>query len=198
MREQRSDVEVIDYYTTNLQGVYNRSSFKDEVDGGEWYSLGKRELRKISRETGFSLKRITWACAVLSNNTGWERNLDLVRSVAFQLRNDMEPTGHCQQLLDKAKRILVDGDFSALSGPKVIPFAQALWQPWSSVAVVDRWIFRAAYGDDPLPPSLSPGRLRRIQVALQRVAREVELPTTTVQAIIWLTIRRENSTGTEA
>lgn len=190
----QSDSLVIDAYATSLLHVYERATFKDEVAGSEWYDMAKSECRKISRETGFSHKRVVWAMAALSNNKSWESNVDICRNVCFALRHHMEPKGHFKHLIDKAKRILVDGDFSALSGPKVIPFAQAIWQPSSDACVIDRWMWRAAHDEvASIPLYLSPARLRRTAIALRRVSNHVKLPCTIVQATIWTVIRRESS-----
>ena len=190
----KSDELVIEYYSRNLLAAYCRSIEDDRESGRVWYSLAKDECRKISRETGYSLKRVIWAMAALSNNKIWEANIDLCRSVCFQLRHGKQPTGHFGHLIDKAVGILEDGNFNLLSGPKVIPFAQAMYQPNCDAAVVDRWMWRAAYADnDEIPLYLTPARLERVAIALRRVARHLQLPVTTVQATIWITVRRESS-----
>lgn len=190
----KSDELVIEYYARNLLAAYCRSSEDDRAIGRDWYRLAKDECRKISKETGFSTKRVVWAMAALSNNKSWEANIDLTRAVCFQLRHGKTPTGHFGHLIEKAVGILVEGEFNLLSGPKVIPFAQAMWQPLSDAAVVDRWMWRAGHSEaDIIPLWLSPARLRRVAIALRRVARHLQLPVTTVQAIIWITVRRESS-----
>lgn len=186
----RSDAKEIEDYEKNLRAIYSFATFKDEIEGDEWYTNAKEECRKISRESGFSLKRVVWAMAVLSNNKSWEENVSLTRSVCFQLSKGMKATGHFQTLIDKATDILVNGNFNALSGPKVIPFAQAIYQPQSNAAVIDRWMWRAANEGHDYSPWLSPARLNRVAIALRRVARKANLPATTAQAIIWTTIRR--------
>lgn len=190
----QSDELVIEYYERNLHSVYCRSMDSDRESGKLWYRQAKDECRKISAETSYPLKRVIWAMAALSNNKTWEANVDICRGVCFSLRHGKKPSGHFGHLIDKAVGILSDGDFSLLSGPKVIPFAQAIYQPSSDAAVVDRWMWRAAYRDsDEIPLYLTPARLNRVAIALRRVARHLQLPVTTVQATIWITIRRESS-----
>lgn len=188
----KSDELVIEYYARNLLAIYCRSIDGDRESGKQWYVNAKEECRKISRETGYSLKRVVWAMAVLSNNKQWETNVDLTRAVCFQLRHSKRVTGHFNHLLEKAELILVEGDFGALSGPKVIPFAMAIYQPTCDAAVVDRWVWRAAHReDDTVPIYLTPARLNRVAIALRRVARHLQLPVTIVQATIWVAVRRE-------
>ena len=151
MKDHGQDITA---YASNLRRVFDRASFLDQIEGNEWYGKAKAECRKISRETDYPLKRVVFAVAVLSNNKSWEQNVVLARNVAFSLRHGIKLTGHFSDLLDKAKRILEDGDFSALSGPKVVPFAMAMWQPSSNASVIDRWMWRAAND------GRSPGRCR--------------------------------------
>lgn len=190
----KSDELVIEYYARNLKAVYCRSIDSDQESGEVWYAIAKDECRKISRETGFSLKRVVWAMAALSNNKSWEANVDLTRAVCFQLRNGKQATGHFGHLIEKAVGILEDGNLGLLSGPKVIPFAMAIYQSKSNAAVVDRWMWRAAYDlADEVPLYLTPARLARVAIALRRVARHLQVPVSVLQAIIWITIRRESS-----
>ena len=133
------------------------------------------------------IKRLAYATAALSNNMTWESNIALAEQVAFDVSRGIPANGHWAMCLDKATRILRNGDFAALSGPKVEPFARALLGD-QNAAVIDRWMWRAAFGEN--PPSLTFKRHREVAVALRRLAKIVHRPVVDVQAITWLVVQR--------
>ena len=183
----QDDRRTIAGYAERLESVYKSSSAKERHEGKLWYEQANAECRKIAKEHGFAVKRVCYATAAVSNNKQWEANVNLIDNIAYAVKNGLEPYGHFATLLDKAVRILRDGDFKALSGPKVIPFARAIYRPHSSAAVIDRWMARAAG----LDTRLTPAKLRFIQTALRRVARKVRRPVSDVQAIVWIAIRNQ-------
>ncbi len=173
-------------YLTSLRSWWERSDAEDRQAGRTWYPLARGECYDIAKRYGFSLKRACYAAAALSNNMEWSHNVALLEHVAYSVRDGMQPRGHYARCLHKATRILRHGEWGALRGPKVVPFARALYGD-TTAAVVDRWVARAA--------GLVVGRLtdRRsadIAVALRVLAREVRQSVAVTQAIIWVAVRR--------
>lgn len=167
-------------YLANLRDAWDRS---DHVTGAAWYDEARGAMYDLAHRYHRSLKRVAYATAVLSNNTAWPENLALVEHVLWAVGNGLTPRGHYRALIDKAVRIVRDGEFKALRGPKVVPFARALMGDTSAV-VVDRWVLRAA-GAYPSGWNAYLADMRRVEVALRMLAREVHGKPARVQAIIW-------------
>lgn len=189
MTNKDKELAAIRRYSDNLLAVYRRSSPQERVEGKAWYDVARSACREISQRHGFPLKNVCFAMAALSNNVQWETNVDICNDVAFQVRQGLELKGHFTDCLEKAAACL-NGNLEALSGPKVIPFAQAIYHKHSQAAVVDRWIWRAC-GGFAESKWLTAARLRRVQAALRRVARKVRRPVSDLQAIVWLTIQND-------
>lgn len=177
---------MIDTYAQNLRDVYSRALPADIAEGRIWYPMARGDCYDAARLYRFSLKRACFAAAALSNNMEWQQNVALLEHVMFSVRNGLEPHGHYAPCLRKAVAILGHGDYAALSGPKVVPFAYALFGD-TRAAVVDRWMYRAA-GQASWPTER---RSRDIAVALRMVAKDVRRHVAETQAILWVTIRRE-------
>jgi len=173
-------------YVSNLRNVYQRATRLDIAEGRLWYPTARGELYDLAKQYGYPLKRVAFAAAALSNNMEWGQNVALAEHVCWAVRNAVPARGHYPACLSKAVRILRDGEYAALSGPKVEPFARALLGDMRA-AVVDRWMYRAA-GESGWVTEF---RTRNIAVALRALARECGRPVAVIQAIIWVTIRRE-------
>lgn len=186
LRLQQRDAERVAEYATRFVDVYRQASRKTRKAGREWYPVAHSQCLAIAKELGYDTKRVCFAAAALSNNIDWEQNVALTYNVALCVKNGVPATGHFGYLLEKATRILRDGDFGALSGPKVVPFAWAIWRKRSNAAVVDRWIWRIC---DPDTRWLTAKRLRLAQIALRRTARQLRVPVSDLQAIVWLAVR---------
>src|SRR5579864_7259738 len=172
-------------YLANLRAVWDRADADDKRHGRMWYYVARGELWDLSRRYRVSLKRVCYAAAALSNNMAWPDNVALTEHVLFALTRGMQPRGHYARCLWKARAIIRRGHFGALRGPKVVPFAAALYGD-TSAAVVDRWVARAAG----IVGRLTDKRSADIAAALRALARDVRRPVSETQAIIWVTIRR--------
>lgn len=155
--------------------------------GRAWYGAARQAAYFLARRRGISFKRAVYLIAVLSNNKDWDVNLDLADDVAAQWRKGDELRGHYRPLLDKAARIL-GGDFAALRGTKVVPFAHAILGD-DDAAVIDRWMIRAAGERQPTGQNSREAAVRRVSEALRGVARHVRRPVAEVQATIWVATR---------
>lgn len=172
-------------YLTNLRTVYQRATREDKRAGRAWYPSARGELFALAKRYRYSLKRAAYAAAALSNNMEWRANLELLEHVAAAVRYGQQPRGHYVPCLRKAVAILRRGDWRALRGPKVRPFAAALYGD-TTAAVVDRHMARAAG----LVGYLTDKRHRDIAAALRMLAREMRERVADVQAIVWLVQRR--------
>lgn len=180
---------MIDTYLDNLRRVYERATPEERIDGAVWYLKAREQLARIAGVYHLTQEIVAYAAAALSNNMEWEANVALTDSVAWAVSRGVEPRGHFPLCLEKATRIL-QGDLTALKGPKVEPFARALFGDMRA-AVVDRWMWRAAMPEG--SAHLTHKRIRDVSSALRLLSYETRLPVVVVQATIWLTIRRENN-----
>lgn len=176
---------IIDYLPA-LRAAYSRASALQIAEGRLWYPMARGQLFDLAQRYGVSVKRAAFAAAALSNNIEWDQNVALLEHVIWSVKTSTEPRGHFPACLKKAVAILKHGQFDALSGPKVEPFARALLGD-TNAAVVDRWIWRAAGGID--GKQVTTRRARDVGVALRLLGREVHRPASDVQAIIWLATR---------
>lgn len=172
-------------YAKALREVYDRATPQDVQNGRIWYPMARGDVYDVAKRYRVSLKRACFAAAALSNNMAWEQNVALLEHCAFSATVGQDPHGHYPMCLERAMRILRAGDFAALSGPKVVPFAHALVGD-TRAAVVDRWVYRAAAESG--WPTLK--RSRDIAVALRMVAKDIRRSVSETQAIIWVTVQR--------
>ena len=179
------DSALISRYVVALTGVYGMATNDDIEAGRVWYPMARGDCYDAAIRYDFSIKRACFAAAALSNNMEWSHNVALLEHVMFAVRNGTEPHGHYAPCLRKAVAILGHGDYSALSGPKVVPFAHALLGD-TRAAVIDRWMYRAAAESG----WQTERRARNIAVALRVVAKDVKRSVSETQAIIWTAIRR--------
>src|SRR5262245_51405453 len=173
-------------YLGNLRAVYLTASDSQKAAGKLWYPTARGQLYDLAKRYRQSLKRTAYVAATLSNNREWGTNMALAERVIRDHIAGAKLSGHYGHLLDKSLRILTRGDFKQCKGPKVAPFARALYGD-TSAAVIDRWMLRAADPDGSNWPN--PSRIRRVAGALKALARELRQSVTTVQATIWLAIR---------
>jgi len=181
-------MDAISQYARNLRSIWESATAEDVQAGRIWYPMARGELYDVAREFRFSLKRTAFAAAALSNNMEWSQNVALLQHVCFSVVANADPHGHYARCLDKAVQILRDGNFKALSGPKVVPFAYALMGDVRA-AVIDRWMYRAG-GESGWPTER---RSRDLAVALRLVAKDIRRSVSETQAIIWTTIQRASN-----
>jgi len=162
-------------YLDALREHYRQADPEDRRHGAAWYFAARGELFDVAQRYRYPLKRVAYAAAAL---------LEHVAAMCRAGRG-RDARGHYGHCLRKAVAILERGEYRALSGPKVVPFARALYGEHDA-AVVDRWVWRAAGGVG----YLTARRTRDVQAALRRLAREVRRPVAIVQAIVWVVVRR--------
>ena len=170
--------------TRRLLRIFDSATDVQRTSGIEWY----REAHDISVELAgddFTVAQAAGVIAVLSPNTSWKGNITNARK-AFACYRAGVPVNECRAGLGanvrKAYRIL-DGDMSAITGPKVTAFFQNIMGDPLSVTI-DLWATRAAIGED------IPGRLRAtVERAYLNAAKKRNVSPRDFQAVVWVSVR---------
>lgn len=188
--------------TRRILKAYDSASAAHKADGTAWYGAARTFCADLAASTPYTFAQVAHVVAALSPQCSWQHNCRAtLAAVALHLADP--DTLRAGQLagypgysvnVRKAAAIL-DGDLSALRGPKVEAFAAAIMGDLSHV-VVDVWATRAArslqantaraYADDELPGA--PER-RAIAEAYRRAAGHRGIAPAEMQAVVWVATR---------
>ena len=171
-----SDVSAVAAVRSRYLGLYAAATAAQHDSGRRWYLRARADCAAIARANGYAVLDVVRACAALSSNVGWDRNLELTAALAAAPGDNPGTFGKCHTA---ALDCLLDG--AAVTGPKRAPFAAAIWGD-TSAAVIDRHMFRAAG----FVAKSTPRRLRVCARALRETAAVLGLSVTTLQATVWL------------
>jgi hypothetical protein len=185
--------------TRRLLKWHDKASVDQLEDGQGWYLRARYFASELAERTGHTFDQVAALIAVLSPQVTWEKNMESAE-MALQLWHDGWDgesipgyTGYSNNVR-KAKRIL-DGDMSALKGPKVTAFFNAIRGDLTDV-VVDVWATRAARPHDHNMARLfrddeMPGAREREQIAeaYRRAAALRGVAPSEMQAIVWVVVR---------
>lgn len=170
-----------------LTRLYERTTPSERAAGAAWYWRASDVIADMAAESGLPTDVVADVVAVLSPQCPWTRNIAGAR-LALTLHGAGHPWTDAKSAtvyganVRKAWRIL-DGDRSALRGPKVEAFGANLRGDLSYVTV-DVWATRAAIGRD------LPGRDRRAIIAGYKLAaRRAGVSPAEFQAIVWVAVR---------
>lgn len=170
-----------------LSRLYARTTDHERAAGLAWYSRATDVMDALAAEYGLTRETVAAVTAILSPQNPWGRNVAGARLVLdAHARGDDWTAATSATVYNanvrKAFRYL-DGDTSALSGPKVTAFAANLREDHGFVTV-DVWATRAAVRRD------IPGRDRAAIVHGYRLAaRRAGVTPAQFQAIIWVRVR---------
>lgn len=136
---------------TNFVNIYDGTSELERRRGDGWYTYAWNQARAFA-ETHWhhgTQRRTAQAAAIvaaLSQNTGWDRNLELAVAV-FRAKGELDG-GTFEPVRDKCSRLFHGGDpWEVLGGPKIRAFyACIIAQGNCDDVVVDRHIAHMAYG----------------------------------------------------
>jgi len=171
----------------NILAIYDLASRNDRLEGKGWYPYALSECSALADRYEIDRQRVVWATAALSPQLKWERN---IRATRLVLEGWPKVAGVYPINVEKAWRIVYDGNLDVLNGPKVQSFARCIWGDPESVCV-DTWAWRVWAGADlwAKPPSLD-----RVYDAIaedyRTAARVIGLEPRQVQAITWVSFRR--------
>ena len=168
----------------------------EKASGKRWYLDAKSKIETISRKSGIEFNYCAGIVAVLSPMVEWHLNLRIAER--FIMSKGKQRGAGFNRNYEKAKRILKQGDLSAVKGPKVKSFYETLKDPNYFLPVIDTHMIAAfwkgkAYRDDLNIVAQSEKRLTPIRSALVELAKEKGNPVSVIQATIWLTFKRLNS-----
>jgi hypothetical protein len=136
---------------TNFVAVYDGTSELERRRGERWYAYAWNQARAFA-ETHWhhgTQRRTAQAAAIvaaLSQNTGWDRNLELAVAV-FRAKGELDG-GTFEPVRDKCSQLFHGSDpWQVLGGPKITAFyACIIAQGECADVVVDRHIAHIAFG----------------------------------------------------
>lgn len=185
--------------TRRILAWHDRASDAQREAGATWYDDARRFAGQLAASSGYSIEQVAGTVAVLSPQATWTSNMqaaiDAVALHAAGDRPDVLP-GYSGYRANVAKAWQVlDGDMSAVRGPKVSAFHAAIVGDLSHVTV-DVWAIRAARSKD---RNLALAWLdveqdgtvekRAIGEAYRRAAALRGITPSVMQAIVWVTVR---------
>ncbi len=183
------------YATRDLRRHYAEAPEDRRERGRAWYDAARREARKLSRETGYTLGQAAAVIAITSPDAQLSTNLDWARAILDGKRRallDGTPRRFAgrypKDQLPKVCRVLMDRHRPGrhATGPKVSAFYRAIMGATDDL-VVDRWASFAAGGAKDRAPS--PRERRTIERAYRQVASEAGENLRDFQAIVWEQVR---------
>lgn len=185
--------------TRRILAWHDRATDAQREAGATWYDDARRFAGQLAQGSGYSVEQVAGAIAVLSPQCNWDMNMraarDAVALHAAGQRPDRLPD-YAGYPLNVAKcwRVL-DGDMSAVRGPKVTAFHAAIVGDLTHVTV-DAWAIRAArsrqralalaYLDTEQDGKRE---LRAIGEAYRRAAALRGIAPSVMQAIVWIAVR---------
>lgn len=186
-----------------LVRAYERTTDTERAAGIAWYRRANDVVHALATDYGVDVPTVARVIAVLSPNNRWQSNL-LGAETALRFHGlgyaPQSAFGRCGTYnvnVTKAWRIM-DGDPSALSGPKVTAFAANLMGD-TDYLTLDSWAVRIAIGWTRArnfrdgSGVQSPGRYRSaIDRGYRMAAARVGLPVAHLQAILWVHVRGDS------
>lgn len=174
----------------NIIGVYESATETQQLAGENWYESALALAEELADKHDIeSVENVAYAIAALSPQKDWITNQVAIIELC--------ETGSTRQQsrinIDKARRCLA-GELSALKGPKVERFAEAIIDPLgNSTAVIDRHAFSiwmgAKQSDKQLPVLQRKGAYEIVADAYAEAAKILDVPVHTVQAVTWVVWR---------
>ncbi len=174
-----------------LRRTYRATTPEQRADGAAWYGRANDTVHELSERYSRPVDEVAAVIAILSPGNRWQSNqtdaaavLDWFEADAHGYESPPPTVTTYGANLTKAIRYL-NGDHTALAGPKVSAFAANLRGDLEYVTL-DRWAFRAAIGRE------TPGRAQvraDVESAYRAVAAELDLPPAIFQAVIWVAQR---------
>lgn len=166
---------------------YHNATEDTVVLGRNWYSKAYTVACELAEEFDITVTQAAYVIAALSPNVAWPHNVASARGAceghkAGDTPADYRGAGYGVNKV-KAERIL-NGDLSALNGPKVTQFAEGiLGNP--QACTVDVWMQRAVGLDDTVPDRVN----NMIRKAIYSAAKAVGETPKDFQAIVWTQVR---------
>lgn len=183
----------------NILRVYNDASPEDVLDGMEWYPKALNTCRRLAELTSYDEQQIAGVMAIMSPGMVWDENETAPGRVLDLHMNGVPATewsgfSTYPHNLFKAESVL-NGDLTAVKGSKVTNFYLNILG-YDRYVTVDRWACRIALANPKLPGKYSvpsgEKAYNKIADAYKAAAGIADLPNSMVQAITWVSYRRQH------
>ena len=176
---------IISEIKNNLREVLYLADAETWEEGENWYRVAREWCSVQGNRYGYSWDRVAAIVAVLSPQLRWNKNLETAEAVL----SNKDTVGILQNSLRKAYAIVDGTSFFELVDPKRSPkvynfYLSILGSPIS--ACIDSHMYRAAYRMKVYPTYR---RYQDVAFVVRRLGREIGVPATTLQAIIWCTVK---------
>lgn len=188
--QQESDF--LDECRHNIAACYVRATESDTQAGLHWYRYAQAFVDEIAQDTGLLPDQVAAIVAVTSNNVKWKDQITGTVPLIRHILDGKDPRTAPGRFIGVCKEkagAIIRGDYSALSGPKVVPFYHNIMGRYHLVTL-DRHAVRIALNKnltiDETGPYTKPGRRRNlIEAAYHIVAKMYNVDVAILQAITW-------------
>jgi hypothetical protein len=175
--------------TQNIIDVYESATEAQQIAGENWYWMARNLAEELADRHDYPIVNVAYAIAALSPVTDWITNQIAASEVCATGFTRFQSGAN----IDKAKRCLA-GELTALRGPKVERFAEAIIDPvGNSTACIDRHAFSIWMGtkqtDVQQKVLQRKGAYEIVADAYAEAAEILGVPVHTVQAVTWVVWR---------
>ena len=177
--------EIMDGSTQNIVDIYRTANEIQKLAGENWYFAALAQAEELADKHNLKVENVAYAIAALSANTDWITNqiaiIEVVEKGFTRFQTGMNN--------DKALQCL-QGNLSALKGPKVTRFAEAIIDPLGvSTAVVDRHAYSIFMNEKQTDKQLKvlgrKGAYELVADSYLEASKILDVPVHTVQAVTW-------------
>lgn len=175
--------------TQNIIDVYESATEAQQMAGENWYWMARHLAEELADQHNLPVENVAYAIAALSPVTDWITNQIAASEVCATGFTRFQSGAN----IDKANRCLA-GELTALRGPKVERFADAIFNPvGNSTACIDRHAFSIWMGtkqtDVQQKVLARKGAYEMVADAYAEAAAILDVPVHTVQAVTWVVWR---------
>lgn len=187
-------------YTENILNTYRHATESEVAAGLDWYPAAREYAQTLSNLYGLDRDIVCAVIAVLSPRISWALCCKAAIKLIDHWQADRYETRDVPGLnlnKEKAYRILDNNDPNYCRGPKVRSFYHNIADPNSpDYVTVDIWARRIAEGDPSLPATYFSDKDYQVYAdAYREAADQIGLLPSELQAITWVTIRRQVKYG---
>lgn len=184
-------------HTRNITAVFRSADADLIAEGIAWYADARLIADALASRYDVTLEVSAGVLAALSPLNSWGNNVNL--GARMLASGGTLESGYLKANLAKARRIIAEGNISALGGLKVNNFYTSIITGGQEGVTIDRHAYCLAFNDRSMTqkvPSLTPTRYAEIAERYVRAARilsrEYGMPLTPaiVQAVTWVVWRR--------
>lgn len=190
-----AEADIIGDYAARIVWAFDSASAAQVEEGTIWYRYAQGFAQQIADDTSISLEAAAGVIAVTSNNVKWATQVQwtapLIRDLLAGIPHREARGPFFFHGKERAARVLA-GDYSAISGEKIVPFWRNISGDYS-LATIDRWAVRVAVGyftQERETQGFMRGRKRLLLDAAYHLAADVlNLDVAILQAITWCVVR---------